>query len=247
MKKSLKRVLGIFVAGALTFSAFSVSALAAETASRTITVSGTGIVKVAPDTADINFTVETTEKKSDEAQTKNAKITEDVYNALKSKGILEKDIKTSGYYVYPVYNYDESSKLDKLIGYTATNRFTVTTKQIDKVGEIIDTAVKAGATSSSGISFYVEDPNKFYGDALNSAVVNASKSANSIAKALGVTLTSVVNVTESPNGNSYEVFANNKMAMDTVAEASTSASQRNTKISYDDIEIEARVTVVYGF
>ncbi|HIT73227.1 hypothetical protein B5E58_03675 [Tyzzerella sp. An114] len=247
MKKLLRKTLGIVLAGVMTFGALGVIAFAGDIVPNTITVSGTGVVKVKPDTADISFSVETKGKTNSEAQAENAKVTDSVKKALKNFGINEENIITSGYSVYPDYYYDSDTKEDKITGYTASNRFTVTTKQIDKAGEIMEIAINAGATRTNGVNFYVEDTNKYYGDALKSAVVNASKSAKSIGEALGVSISNPVSVTEIPSSNSYEVYGKNMAMADMAVEESMGGSAPSTTITYDDIEIKANVTVVYGY
>ena len=116
MKKLLRKTLGIVLAGVMTFGALGVIAFAGDIVPNTITVSGTGVVKVKPDTADISFSVETKGKTNSEAQAENAKVTDSVKKALKNFGINEENIITSGYSVYPDYYYDSDTKEDKITG-----------------------------------------------------------------------------------------------------------------------------------
>ncbi len=247
MKNIFKKCMAFVVAGAMTLAFMGTTAFAGDIAQKTITVNGTGIVKVKPDTCDISFTVQTNSKTSNESQQENVKVTENVINSLKNMGISSENIITSGYSVYPEYNYNEETHKTTITGYNTTNRFTVTTKQIEKAGEIVQTAINAGATRSSGVSFYVEDTNKYYGQALKSAVLNASNSGKYIAEALGVNITSVLSVTEIQNGNSYEVYKENAALSDMAMSESTSSGAASPNITYDDIEIQANVTVVYGY
>lgn len=68
---------------------------------RKITVSGQGTVKVKPDVAYVTLGVQTDSKDAKEAQAQNTKLMNDVIEAVKALGIAEKDIQTSGYYMYP--------------------------------------------------------------------------------------------------------------------------------------------------
>lgn len=247
MKNIFKKCMAFVIAGAMTLAFVGTTVFAGDVTQKSITVNGTGIVKVKPDICDISFTVQTNNKASDVSQQENIKITENVMTALKNMGIDSENIITSGYTVYPEYYYNEETHTSTITGYNTTNRFTVTTKQIDKAGEIVQTAINAGATRSSGVSFYVEDTNKYYGEALKSAILNASNSGKYIAEALGVNITSVLSVEEMQSSNSYENYKENSIASDMAMSENAGGGAASPNITYDDIEISANVIVVYGY
>src|SRR3989344_9340189 len=80
-----------------------------NTATNTNTVSFTGEGKVfaVPDIAAISFSILTEAKASKEAQDSNSAKSKQVVDFLKSQNIEDKDIKTTGYNVYPQYGYDK--------------------------------------------------------------------------------------------------------------------------------------------
>ncbi|WP_152971102.1 SIMPL domain-containing protein, partial [Rhizobium ecuadorense] len=70
-----------------------------------ISVTGDGESSVAPDMAIVNFAVVKQAKTAREALDENNKAMNDVLAALKSGGIAERDLQTSGFSIQPQYNY----------------------------------------------------------------------------------------------------------------------------------------------
>ena len=74
-------------------------------ASNVISVSGTGEVFAVPDTGTFSFSVVEVGKTVGVAQDLAAKKVNAIIDAVKSLGVAEKDIKTTGYNSYPKYEY----------------------------------------------------------------------------------------------------------------------------------------------
>jgi uncharacterized protein YggE len=77
------------------------------TATNTITVSGEGEVFAVPDLATFSVSVTEDAKEVEDAQKVATKKINDIIDFLKKQGIEEKDIKTTGYNVYPKYEWVE--------------------------------------------------------------------------------------------------------------------------------------------
>ena len=207
-----------------------------------INVNGTGVILADPDTADINLSVETEGKTSQAAQAENNKIIAKVIKAMQNMGVSKENIVTTYTSVHPQYHYNETGNRT-LIGYQSYTDLKVTTKDINNAGKYIDAALKAGATRTNGVNFSVADQSLYYGQALQIAVKNAEKSAQSIAQAYGRNLGTVKSVTENSR-NAYYVESSNKfMAMEEMAMDSAAG----TTISYGKIQITANIAVTYNF
>lgn len=235
-------------AAALAFG-MSTMAFAAEPAANTITVNGQGIVQVAPDLATIHVTVEKTAKTAAQAQKDvNAELT-DIVAAMKALGVTDEDIVTSYISVYPSYQYDEESGKRTVENYQAYTSVSVSTNDVDNAGKYVDAALNAGATGTNGVTFSLEKPETYYNQALTEAVKAAQSSATAIAQAYGKTLGQVVSVVENSRNTStsykeMDYAVEEAMAMNAMA---TGSADRNTNISYEDIEVSANITAVYGF
>lgn len=210
-----------------------------------INVTGTGIVMADPDTAKINLSVETTGKTSEAAQKENNQIIQKITNAMQDMGVTKENIVTTYTSVYPQYNYNDETGQRIVLGYRSYTDLQVTTKDIDNTGKYIDTALKAGATGTNGVDFSVADQSLFYGQALQTAVKNAEKSAQSIAQAYGKQLGAVTSVTENSRNAYYVETANLSKMM--VAEDAAAYTGSGTTISYGKIQITANIAVTYGF
>lgn len=241
-------MMACMTAAALAFG-MSTMVFAAEPAANTITVNGQGIVQVAPDLATIHVTVEKTAKTAAQAQKDvNAELT-DIVAAMKALGVTDKDIVTSYISVYPSYQYDEESGKRTVENYQAYTSVSVSTNDVDNAGKYVDAALNAGATGTNGVTFSLEKPETYYNQALTEAVKAAQSSATAIAQAYGKTLGQVVSVVENSRNTStsykeMDYAVEEAMAMNAMA---TGSADRNTNISYEDIEVSANITAVYGF
>ena len=195
-----------------------------------ISVSGYGKADVSPDMATVNIGIVTTGKTAQLAQAENAKIASDVTAALGQLGIFSKDIQTH-YTMSPVY---EKGDYRKAVGYRANNTVTVTVNDVAKAGQVIDAALKSGATDVNGLSFGLKDAKSVRNTALQMAVQDARSKADAIAAALGVKIVGIQNVKED-GGNfaRYEV-ANARLAkLDGAAMADTPVSAGNVEVNAD--------------
>jgi uncharacterized protein len=168
-----------------------------------IVVSGEGTVSVAPDYAEITAGVTTRAKTAKEATDANSKLMTAVIAALADGGIAKKDIQTSQFSVQPIYTTQANTE-PKLTGFSASNQVTVTIRQIDKVGEIADRLLSAGATNIGNLAFLHSDMSKLLDQARESAVADARRKAELYARASGVTLGRVVLINEN---STYAPFA----------------------------------------
>ncbi|MFA5396415.1 MAG: SIMPL domain-containing protein [Methanomicrobiales archaeon] len=162
-----------------------------------ITVSGTGSVTTTPDEVIISVGVQTTHTNPVTAQQENAQKTAKVISDLKKLGIESEKIQTSGYYMYSQTPGDDSPFRGKKEVYVVSNTVTVTYNDVSRAGEIIDTAVMSGANNVNSVRFTISDEKaqSLRAKALVAAVAQARGDADTLAGALGVTITGVQDVT----------------------------------------------------
>jgi len=178
---------------------FSVSQTTTEKKS-TFDVEAEGKVTAIPDTAEINLGIQvnkpTVEAAQKEANEKINKIT----NELKKQGIEEKYIKTINYSVYPDYNYRAGQKI---VGYNVNITLKVKVKDFEKINKVVDTATALGANQIGGLSFTIDDEKleELKMEARKQAIEKAKKKAKEIAKAGGIKIGRLVNISE--NLSSY--------------------------------------------
>jgi len=79
-----------------------------------------------------------------------------VLAALKGSGIAEKDIQTSRLSLQPQQSSRNPNGPVQITGYRASNRVTLTLRDVTKIASAIDTLVGAGANEVGGINLYVK-------------------------------------------------------------------------------------------
>jgi uncharacterized protein YggE len=95
-----------------------------------------------------------------------------------------------------VYASQDSGKEQKLVGYNVVNHVSAKIKHIDKLGDVLDRLIAAGATDVWNVEFLVSDPDKALDQAREAAIANARRKAEVYARAAGVTLGRVVSIEE---------------------------------------------------
>lgn len=212
---------------------------------RTVTVTGTDSVSVAPDVADLSLAVRTEAADAATCQDQTAQTVNAVKAALVAFGVPEESIVTADVSLYPQYDY--SSSVETIVGYQMYVGVTVKGLAIDQVGDAISTATGAGANVVNNVSYYCSDYDAQYQQALLLAIEQARSKAEAIAGATGAVLGDPVSVTEGYQNAQYRVTSNLAYAADEAATADSGASAAQMSIDVDpgDIEIEATVTVEY--
>lgn len=157
-------------------------------ATRYIVISSQGNVKVTPDAVRINATSTNIAATSKEALAATAKTSAGVRAALTSAKIDKKDIASTSVSVYPEYKYDNNTTV--LVGYRASQSFTITVRAAATAGDVIDAIVAAGGDSLqlNGATPFVLDNTKAATAARTVAVKSARAKASLYATLLGVKL-----------------------------------------------------------
>ena len=123
-------------------------------------MTGEGEVSVAPDIAQIRSGVTTRGKTVREATEANSKLVAAILTALTEAGIPQKDVQTAQLSIQPVYASPEPGKEQKLVGYNVGNHGNAKIKHIDRLGDVLDRMITAGATEVWNVEFLVSDPVK---------------------------------------------------------------------------------------
>jgi len=209
--------------------AFTASSAFGQTTPPTISVSGEATISVPPDLAQIDSGVTTEAKTAREASEANNKAMGIVLLALKNAGIAEKDFQTSRLSLSPQSAPGRNPNAPfQIIGYRASNRVTVTIRDITKVADTIDVLVGSGANEISGISFMVSKASKLLDDARAEAIADAKRKAEIYAQAANVALGAPISISEetAPGPVPYR-----KMAAGMAASAPVAQGEETLRVS----------------
>lgn len=156
---------------------------------RTLSVSGSGEAMLSPDIAYVYIGVHTEDATAADATTANTAQTEALIQALRDFGIDANDIRTTNFSIYPMDRFDPATGLpsgEKV--YAVDNTVYVTVRSLDQLGDLLDTAVQAGANTVNNIQFDVEEKDEALQQARAQAVEDARAQAQALAQAAGLSL-----------------------------------------------------------
>lgn len=164
-----------------------------------------------------------------------------IIEAVKSLGIEEKDIKTSGYSLNPVYNWTEN-RGQELSGYEVTQNVSLKIRDLDIIGDVIAKTTEQGANQVGNISFTIDDEYELKNQARELAIEKAKEKAMMIATQAGMKLGEVKSFYENTQPIISPIaYSNAKMefAIDSVAGLAAPTIQSGQN------EIKVEVTLVY--
>ena len=237
----MKKFTSVLAAALLVFSVAGTN-LAAAAEPNTIAVSGMAEQEVAPDMAYIDVGINVRADDAETARTQEAQIASQIRRALLGLAINDNDLQNTSYYLYQEYKVDRNGvrTADK---YVLDSSIKVTVKDLDKLSQVIDNVVEAGATNISNITYALSTQNIIQRQLLATAVENARDKAAVVANAGSRTLGNMLSADiNSFDGGTIVAYGANKLRSTTnLAEDGVA-----TKLSPGKIKLNARVQVVFS-
>jgi uncharacterized protein len=204
-----------------------------------ILVVGRGEVKVSPDKATIQVSVQTRAATAAAAAAENATKQQAVFNALKALGLGTDQLSTVNYNVYPEQRYVEG-KEPQIIGYNVTNTILVEVRKLNQVGPVIDAALAHGANMITSLQFSASNTENARRTAIGFAIEKARADAEAAAKAARGTLGTLLEI----NVGAYSPVPPRPMIM---MRAVAGAAQADTPINPGEDTITVEVTTRWRF
>lgn len=237
----MKKFTSVLAAALLVFSVAGTN-LAAAAEPNTIAVSGMAEQEVAPDMAYIDVGINVRADDAETARTQEAQIASQIRRSLLGLAITDNDLQNTSYYLYQEYKVDRNGvrTADK---YVLDSSIKVTVKDLDKLSQVIDNVVEAGATNISNITYALSTQNIIQRQLLATAVENARDKAAVVANAGSRTLGNMLSADiNSFDGGTIVAYGANKLRSTTnLAEDGVA-----TKLSPGKIKLNARVQVVFS-
>lgn len=204
---------------------------------RYILVTGSGVVSASPDLARLSLGVETQGRTAAEARTRAAEALGAVLGRLRAGGVGEKDMQTAWVAVTPLRAPDGGRAIQ---GYRVVNRLSVSLRELDQVGRLLDEAIAAGgdAIRLQGIGFELENADAARQQARAAAVEDARTKAGSYARLTGLRLGGVLQLRELGTGAP-------PMLRSTVA-GSARMGTATTPIQPGELDVRVDIEVRYG-
>jgi uncharacterized protein YggE len=163
---------------------------------RVLTVLGQGEAARAPDLALLSLGVSAQAPTAAEAMGAMGEGLTAVLAAVTAAGIPEADLQTGQLTLEAAYDYDSGSAPAPVTGYIATEVVTVTVRDLDALGGLLDAATGAGANRIDGIAFALEDQAGALAEARRAAIADARVRAADYAGAAGLAVGDILRIDE---------------------------------------------------
>ena len=205
---------------------------------RLIQTSATGQVTTMPDQAEISVAVQTENLDPQRAQADNAAIMTRVTDALKGAGVVDNDLKTTGFSLYPVYDNSGSFLAQNIRTYRVTNTLLIRVTNVTNTGNLLDLAVANGANNVNSVTFTLSDAQEqvVRGQALAAAVRLARADADTVAGAANLTITGV-----------QEITVNSENVPSPLPFAAAAVNAPATPLQPGELTVSASVSASYTF
>ncbi len=203
-----------------------------------IAVTGRGEVKVSPDRATIQISVQTRAATAAAAAAENANKQQAVITALRALGLGTDQLSTINYNVYPEQRY-EQGKEPVIVAYNVTNTILADVRKLTQVGPVIDAALAHGANMITSLQFYASNTEAARRMAIGTAIEKARADADAAAKAAHGTLGTLLEI----NIGSYSPPPPRPMMMMTRKDA----AQADTPINAGEETLAVEVSTRWRF
>ncbi len=190
-------------------AAIPAAAAGTDTNIRTLNASGEGKVYLVPDIAYVNIGVHSEAATVAAALKDNNAQAQAIQKALTDMGVDPKDIQTAAFNVYPQQQTPKPGSTDTtpVTVYVVDNTVTVTVRDLQKLGSLLDTVVSSGANNINNVQFDVANKDAAMAEARKQAIQDAQNQATEIASAAGVVLGSIQNMSVNANNLPGPVYA----------------------------------------
>lgn len=205
-----------------------------------LVVSGYAEQKAEPDMLTLNVSVTALEKQGIKAKQQVDGKVAAFFGQLEGLGIKRSDVEAGNLVIFPEYQYPQNKK-PELVGYRAQRQLAVKLYQLDKLSELMDTALKAGLESVSQIEYGLKSPQTIKKQARVGAVEDAKIKAESLAKAFGMKLGKVYSV-EYRNNTPMPVYSR---ALKEAVMAAPAADMMENSYQQQQISITDNVEAVF--
>ena len=199
----------------------------------TVVTTGEATITRAPDQAFVTVAVETRARVPREAQRQNAEAMSAVQQRIAGVGIPKDAVRTTGYSINQEFDFVNGRRVPR--GYVARNGVEVRVDAVERVGDLLDAVVEAGATNVAGVRFDLKDRAGAEREALRLAVADARARAEAMAGGAGRSIERILRISDTPQPRFKP------MAEMATLQRSAGAPMEATPIEAGLIEVHAQV------
>lgn len=162
-----------------------------------LTLTGEGIVAMAPDMATVTLGAVAENPEAAIAMAELRERMSEIMAQVEAAGIEERDVQTSGLSLSPRWKGDyRKSEAPGIETFVAASQIVLRIRDLDALGPLIDKLIADGANEFRGLQFGLQAPQPAQDDARRAAVAEARRKAELYAEAAGVTLGPILSIDE---------------------------------------------------
>ena len=218
-----------------------------------IVVTGIGHASAPPDKARLRIEVSARDRQSEAAMEQITMASDTVMAVLTAYGVSEADIETTSLSLNENWEYEDDKRVFK--GFSASTSLSADIRDLTRIGNLVATLSKDGATSIRGPYFEIEDKVALRNDARRNAVRDGLATAELLAEAAGVTLGPPLLITDGTRASDKltledvmegTVHMEEPMVMEEPAlEGSVAISETGVAVAPADIETMETVKLIF--
>ena len=221
-------------------AAIPASAAGTDTNIRTLNATGEGKVYLVPDIAYVNIGVHSEAATVAEALKDNNAQAQAIQKALTDMGVDAKDIQTAAFNVYPMQQQNpkpgSTDTTTPVTVYVVDNTVSVTVRDLQKLGGLLDKVVSSGANNINGVQFDVANKDAAMAEARKQAIQDAQNQAKEIASSAGVVLGAIQNMSVNANNQPGPLYA---------GKGGFAAADSSVPVSAGQLLITANANITY--
>lgn len=204
-----------------------------------VVTSGTSSVDATPDIATLAIEVSVSSKDAAQAKKQVDERVAQYFDFLQKNNIEKKDISAANLRTQPEYDYLKTGE-SVLKGYRAVRQVQVTLRQLDKLNELLDGALKSGLNEIRAVELGVAKPDVYREQARQKAIENATQQAASLAKGFNAKLGPVYSIR-------YHVANYQPMPVARMYKSAGAAAESDVAQTYEQqsIHFDDQVDVVF--
>lgn len=206
-------------------------------------VRGEALLQVPADEVRLSVAVSTSGPQADAALAENSRSLRQVEQALLEAGLQRGEYRTGRFSLQPVWSpRPRAAAADwkpEIVGYTVSNNLQLRSRQLDKVGQWIEVAGRAGANEIGQVVFALANPRQHREAAIRQATLHAEADARAVAAAAGVKLVRILQIQLDPAGQAPLLHRGDGMLRTMAAEMAPPI------VVPDDLEVRAGVAITW--
>lgn len=206
-------------------------------------VRGEALLEVPADEVRLSVAVSTSGPRADAVLEENSRTLRRVEQALLKAGLQRGEYRTGRFSLLPAWSprprTAEADWKPEIVGYTVSNSLQLRSRQLDKVGQWIEVAGRAGANEIGQVVFALASPRQHREAAIRQAVLHAEADARAAAAAAGINLVRILQIQLDPSGPVPMLRGADSMVRTLAAETAPPI------VAPDDLEVRAGVAITW--